>query len=663
MSSGTLADYEERTDMSFSKRGVLIAAAVVTAVAYAPMLFAFYRQQWSQPQSQFFPFVIAAYCGLLGWRWGEGEEAAPDDHTPSRTWLWSLLSLLTLAVVSFLGARFFGSSTWIASRLMDVSYLRWLGSFLLDSAPWLYAFGTICAVSAVWIVLIQRAWICFSVACVSLLAAAAFYNPWLAAASFNIFMAGVTILIAQRRRITNLWGIYALLWLVMPLPMGYDHTLITKLQLLSSQLSSSFLDVFGVQHLLEGNRMTLIEGARQLFVDEACSGITSVMSIIACAVIYGVWRNRTPLHLVLLTLSGIFWATMMNVLRISTIAFMLDWYDIDWTKGTSHEMLGLAVFIITFGALLATDMFLASALAPVLEEYAARAGDAPNFGFRFSKLFDYLTTWKDPEHARDSEEPVLLPVTEPSPVQFPLGWIVAFGVLAITQLCLMGYSAFAPTKAVANVANARALNKDSLPESVGAVRCSAFNPSQRERDDINGEFSRTYIYEDEGGRVYQISCDFPFNGGWHELTVCYLSVGWDIDNASRNLVPVNDGGAESWSFVETNMSNRAGKQGFLAWTMFDDQGQPFAPPGTDWSARIWERLVRRSLFLPSKQVFQIQVFTANDQKLTAAERETAHRLLREARNRFRTLIVGPAPTTATEAQPVETEPASQATNS
>ncbi len=446
MSSGTLANYEERTGMSFSKRGVLIAAAVVTAVAYAPMLFAFYRQQWSQPQSQFFPFVIAAYCGLLGWRWTEGEEASPLDNSPSRTWLWSLLVLLTLAVVSVLGARFFGPASWIISKLMDVPYLRLFGAFLLGSAPWLFAFGIICAVSAVWIVIIQRAWICFSVACVTLLAAAAFYNPWLAAASFNTFMAGVTILIAERRRITNLWGIYALLWLVMPLPMGYDHTLITKLQLLSSKLSSQFLDVFGVQHMLEGNRMTLIEGARQLFVDEACSGITSVMSIIACAVIYGVWRNRTPLHLLLLTLSGIFWATMMNVLRISTIAFMLDWYDIDWTKGTSHEMLGLAVFIITFGALLATDMFLASALAPVLEEYAARTGDAPNFGFRFSKVFDFLSTWNNPEIARDSAEPILMPVTEPPPVKFPLGWIVAFGVLAITQLSLMGYSAFAPPR-------------------------------------------------------------------------------------------------------------------------------------------------------------------------------------------------------------------------
>jgi exosortase len=591
MISDSLANDDERNDMSFSKFGVLMAAGIVTAVAYAPMLFAFYRQQWSQPQSQFFPFVIAAYCGLLWWRWGEGESLPHDG----RVSLWS--------------------------------------------------------------------WVCFGLACISLLTAAALYNPWLAAASFNVFMAGVTILIAQRRRITNLWGIYALLWLVMPLPLGYDHQLITKLQLLSSKLSSAFLDVFGVQHLLEGNRMTLINGTRQLFVDEACSGITSVMSIIACALIYGVWRNRTPLHLVLLTLAGVFWATMMNVLRISTIAFMLDWYNIDWTKGTSHELLGLVIFVLSFGALLATDLWLAALLTPVLEDYATRTGDMPNYGRRFSFVFDYLATWKDPEVTRASAEPLPTPLTDPSPVRFPLGWTIAFGILAITQLGVMGYSAFAPTKAVANVANARALTKESLPETVGLVRCSAFNPSQRERDDINGEFSRTYMYKDEGGRVYQVSCDFPFNGGWHELTVCYLSVGWDIDHASRNLVPVKGTDGDNWSFVETNLSNRDGNQGFLAWTMFDDQGQPFSPPGADWSARIWERLVRRSLFLPSKQVFQIQVFTASPEKLTPAERETVHRLLTEARNRFRTLIVAPAQGATTESKPAETEQASQASNS
>ena len=150
-----------------------------------------------------------------------------------------------------------------------------------------------------------------------------------------------------------LWGVWLLPWLVVPLPFGRDQMLITMLQRGSSQVSSIVLDWFRVPHLMEGN--TLILPDKQFFVDEACSGIVSVMSIIACAVIYGVWRNRPPLHLVLLASAGVGWATLMNVVRISVIAIAYHWSGVDWSSGTPHEILGLLIFLITFVALVSTD--------------------------------------------------------------------------------------------------------------------------------------------------------------------------------------------------------------------------------------------------------------------------------------------------------------------
>jgi hypothetical protein len=68
----------------------------------------------------------------------------------------------------------------------------------------------------------------------ALLLAAAMYNPWLAAFSFNVLMAAVAVVVARRRSVLYLWGLWAMLWIMLPLPLGLDQELISSLQLLSS---------------------------------------------------------------------------------------------------------------------------------------------------------------------------------------------------------------------------------------------------------------------------------------------------------------------------------------------------------------------------------------------------------------------------------------------
>ena len=151
--------------------------------------------------------------------------------------------------------------------------------------------------------------------------------------------------------------------LILPPPLNRDQTLITILQRYSSKTSSFVLDALGVDHIMEGN--TLLLPDKQFFVDEACSGIISVASIIACAVIYGVWRRRSALHTILLALAGVGWATLMNTLRISTIAVVHWSWSLDWTAGAPHQAISLCVFLFAFLALMSTDALLAGLLAPI----------------------------------------------------------------------------------------------------------------------------------------------------------------------------------------------------------------------------------------------------------------------------------------------------------
>ena len=83
---------------------------------------------------------------------------------------------------------------------------------------------------------------------------------------------------------------------------------------------------------MEGNTLFLPD--KQLFVDEACSGIVSVMSSVACAVVYSVWQIRPPIHLVLLALASVVWATLMNVVRICAITIVHNRWGVDWSECT-----------------------------------------------------------------------------------------------------------------------------------------------------------------------------------------------------------------------------------------------------------------------------------------------------------------------------------------
>ncbi|HEY4232292.1 MAG TPA: exosortase/archaeosortase family protein, partial [Lacipirellulaceae bacterium] len=199
---------------------------------------------------------------------------------------------------------------------------------------------------------------------VLLLGAIVLHSPWCAVISLIVFLAAICRAISRARGVTNLWGIWFLLWMIVPLPFSFDQRLTKALQLASSRLSSYVLDWFGIYHLMEGNTLWL--QSKPLFVDEACSGIISMLSIVACAVVYAVVKNRTPLHAILLAAVGIGWAAIMNVARISVIALALEWWGIDWSAGASHEMISLVLFLLTFLALLSMDQVLLVCLAPVI---------------------------------------------------------------------------------------------------------------------------------------------------------------------------------------------------------------------------------------------------------------------------------------------------------
>src|SRR5262245_31500511 len=71
----------------------LLMAALAGVLAYGPLLWLFFAQQWEKPHYQFFPFVILAFVWLMWQRYSQGM-----PRIPARTGgLWFDRSLLAAA--------------------------------------------------------------------------------------------------------------------------------------------------------------------------------------------------------------------------------------------------------------------------------------------------------------------------------------------------------------------------------------------------------------------------------------------------------------------------------------------------------------------------------------------------------------------------------------
>jgi exosortase len=136
----------------------------------------------------------------------------------------------------------------------------------------------------------------------------------------------------------------AFLVLMIPLPGIVFNSIAFPLQLLAAQASSVALEAVGVPVFREGNVMHL--AAAQLDVEEACSGIRSLLSLTALGVLYGHLAFSTWLPRVLLLLLVVPIAIAANVLRVFTAGLLAHHVSVDTALGVFHTAGGWSVFLI-----------------------------------------------------------------------------------------------------------------------------------------------------------------------------------------------------------------------------------------------------------------------------------------------------------------------------
>jgi exosortase len=155
---------------------------------------------------------------------------------------------------------------------------------------------------------------------------------------------------------------------MIPLPALIYNQVTFPLQLLASRLASNSLELLGIPVLREGNVLVLPNYS--LEVVEACSGIRSLMSLIALAVAYGylveqrLWARITLVVLMLPI------AVASNSLRVVGAGLVTYLWGPQYAEGFFHYFQGWLIFVSAVACMLLVHWFL-SRLAPLRKEASA----------------------------------------------------------------------------------------------------------------------------------------------------------------------------------------------------------------------------------------------------------------------------------------------------
>jgi exosortase len=139
------------------------------------------------------------------------------------------------------------------------------------------------------------------------------------------------------------------LLLAIPIPALIFNTISIPLQSLASTMSAGVLSFCDVPVLQEGNVLQLAPMA--LGVAEACSGLRSLVSLIALAVILGYMRWRGLGQRLLLIFLAIPTALALNILRITATGLIAENWSVKYAMGVFHELDGWVIFILAFAIL------------------------------------------------------------------------------------------------------------------------------------------------------------------------------------------------------------------------------------------------------------------------------------------------------------------------
>lgn len=174
--------------------------------------------------------------------------------------------------------------------------------------------------------------------------------------SFVLTLFGLTYYLFGKEVIRLSWFEFFFLVFMIPIPYVIYYAAASPMQTLATKITIGALNVIGMGAIRQGNIIHI--SGHSLEVAEACSGIRSLVSLLALGAIYAHTTQRRFGAQLILFLSTIPIAVIGNVFRVFVTSLIVYTVTDKVTEEPLHSLMGMSVFVVAFVALFILGLIL-----------------------------------------------------------------------------------------------------------------------------------------------------------------------------------------------------------------------------------------------------------------------------------------------------------------
>jgi exosortase len=174
--------------------------------------------------------------------------------------------------------------------------------------------------------------------------------------SMIVVLFGVSFFIFGRRITRALWLPLAYLVYMIPVPAIIWNRIAFPMQLFASAMTEGVVRFIGIPIFREGNVLHLAQTT--LEVVDACSGLRSLVSLLALGTAFGFIVNKEAWKRWVLFLSAFPIAIVGNIIRLTVTAILASRYGSEVAHGFLHDFSGLLVFVAGIALLIGAQVLL-----------------------------------------------------------------------------------------------------------------------------------------------------------------------------------------------------------------------------------------------------------------------------------------------------------------
>lgn len=242
-----------------------------------------------------------------------------------------------------------------------------LGAIVLFSIPilidmvkdWIrddnYSHGFFIIPISIWLVYRQRkelvfpakpsswGWVLFALGAIGLIVGVAANEFFSTRVALILLLTGLALYYVGAANFRKIWFAFFFLLFMVPIPAVIYNAATFPMQLFASDVTISMLQMIGVPCVGRGNIIQLPDYALEVL--EACSGLRSLVTLMALAALYGYLSLPGKVRPVVLFFASIPIAIATNIFRIFFTAVAAYAISTAFAEDFMHEMSGILVFV------------------------------------------------------------------------------------------------------------------------------------------------------------------------------------------------------------------------------------------------------------------------------------------------------------------------------